>query len=160
MRPLATDVGLQVAGTWKPCDRCRGSGLLEGYANGPEKGVTGTSKCGVCKGTSRISALPVVRVPCGCDHGDYCLKNKDGNCRGCAGRGWTPSTDLAVWIEALEAAFPDSHVEHRHGLWYILLSCVPEPITSDWHSKPWYGAPLFMDALSQALVAGGGTLHE
>ncbi len=60
------------------CGRCEGTGKLDGYANGPESGVTGTADCSTCHGTGK----KFWRLWQKCHHcsGDEC---GDKGCTGC-----------------------------------------------------------------------------
>ena len=147
-----------VAGAWKLCYRCGGDGFLR-MTEPP---------CSVCSGTGRIYALPeTVRVPCRQVHNlievTYNQRNassyaRNATCteKGCPG--FQPSTDLAVWIDALDKARWAWRTAWNHH-WEIWHSDGPVHKFFD-HEEGATHLLSLQRALAQALVAEGRTLGE
>ena len=164
----AVDLGVQAAGAWKRCPA-----IIEAIYSGDYDGITSlelrtshsrecTQKCVL----GRIYGLPdTVKVPCNpvevvFGGGSISRSVETGNpCPECGGRGWTASTDLAVWEEAIFSVWTYSHISKRHGLVILLPDCINNM------RRPKYagsGQPLeaLQSAIAQALVADGWTLGE
>ena len=142
-----------VAGAWRPCTNIH---CHNGTVDILDVRGTRLEDCPECGGSGRIYAVPdTVRVPC--PHSKYlspefcwpCLPL----CGECGGPGWTPSTDLAVWIDAALS----------FGKWGVIFTPpkYDELLPGDWIvSRTQNHVEDIQRALAQALVAEGRTLGE
>ena len=74
--------------------------------------------CSNCSGTGKVYLFDAsVRVLC-----QHPLHGDGHNNALCPG--WTASTDLAVWEQAIFQVWLDAHLELRHGVTYFFPSCV------------------------------------
>lgn len=145
----------EVGGAWRECPAVHAT-------------VANTCSEHLCGNTGKLYAFPALREKCPGGHlipdGEMPAKmhgkwwyGEDGKAHipcelaGCTGV--CIKQDVGLLMEGIERLWDSSHVEWRHGLWYLLPSCETDNPT-------WFSEPSLPEVVKQALVAQGWRVGE